>query len=1595
MNFNKKKEETMKAKNIKNKIIISLFATLCAFSSSVFADDIQIYTGNKGDVTESNILFMVDVSGSMGWDDPTRILQVKAGLVKVLQDLPDKIKVGIGIYNGGGGSIIHPIKRLGGIAAGNIVSEIIEHNDDGFELGITNTVHTDTTYLPFSGLPSTTVEASVVNNGDDAEECSDGSEYHYVSHSYLDVNIANCGFEKNRIGTIFRDLNIPKNATILNAYVEYTHNRNSSGKETDAIIVIEDSVRPYLYNYSRKLSTRNIYNFGNTENIGKISWLPVKGGTSGTRAVTPNIAPLIQAIVNRSDWNPTQNGFNIMVQEVANGRREDISFATRDSSEANAAKIVIEYSSSSGESGSNNSNETNSLALRFKQLMVPSNINMTEGTLHVAAHGNVINGGTITVKLATLSDSGEIIDIVNDISSRSILAQKDFSFNTWVSGNVYEMDVQSLYESAFNTTEWCAGDDLFLILESSDLEGIKSSEAVGFQSPKVTISFDSASEQSCGQVVNYYDVDNYSNDGYVDSSGVDYITQNYVLIGKGNTTAVRFNNMLLTNEDVVDEAYIRFSSVYDYTGEIPLRISADISNFNNPKEYVNSSGQKISDRVSGLLFPVDTSVGTLDANDNFRTGNIASIVNSLIQRGDWVEGNSISLLMKGLDQNFRYAYSNDYSISEAPRLYLKIKKKGTTTTGNVRSKLIELVQSLKVKNGTPTLGSSFEAYQYFTGKDVLYGKKRYDNLKRVSHPLTWSGGVLNTPAGCDESNYDSTLCQTENISGSPKYITPITDAVCETNNIIMITDGYPTNQSSHYLPDGTTKLFDSVKAVMGEECSTNWDCLFKFSNFMAENDLMPNVEGIQNVYTNVIGFGEFESKVQMEQYADAGLGSFYPVSNVDSLSVALEIIVSSIIEVETTIATPGVSVNQNNKFQFLNELYYSVFKPSKLKGWKGNLKKYKIKASNTNGTAFDIIDKNGAVAIDPASGFFKEGSQSFWSEVVDGRDVTLGGTSEQFTANRNLFTFTESGTINNISLNNNEHKLNRINPLLTKADFGIQESWSDDEFNNFLDWVGGKDIRDEDKDGLVTDARKAMADPLHAQPIVVNYSNSDATIFVSTNEGFLHGIDSSNGKELFAFAPKELLPIIYDRYRDRVGTHLYGLDASWVAYRHDADKSGSTTDHTDDFMYLYGGMRRGGKSLFALDISETYASNLSTNIAPKIKYVINSTRESAFADMGETWSVPVLSKVMYNGSERIVMLFGGGYDTANDDHNALTTSDTLGRQIYMVDAATGQLLWWASGTDTQANTKLAGMNYSIPSKLSILDLNGDGLLDYIYASDMGGQILKFKVDQDNHGASDFADAKIFAKLGKTDPLSGTDITNNRKFYERPTIVPVLNGHEKFLAIIVGSGHRASPLSSNVEDALFVVKDKEILLDQLIKTNVLYKKDLADITYDIDENSVTADIASKEGYIIWLKEGVEESSLFLGEKSMGEAVAFNNSVIFTTYFPQAEPKSCSPVVGNSRSYRIDLATGMPHESNEEDTNDETPNQKRYVEQTLPGLASGTKIIYTNEGVIALTNTSAEGFGLTSGLGLFRSSWYPKHEKNIDGDVKLIPPHLRAN
>lgn len=1593
--------------------ISSLFFGIMA-GNSAYAADIEIYTGSAGGEAQSNVMFIVDTSGSMS--DENRMDQLKVSLSNTLDSLPNDLRVGLTTYNNEGGSINYPAERLDNLSSAN-VNRIIElSEDDGYEFS-DGTISKETENLLFTSISTKRVEVQVDGNSRDAEQCSDGTGYSRTNHYYLDLVLSyTCYYynNTNNIGTIFRNLDIPKNAKIINAYLEYTHaDYYNTENQSDVEIVIEDN--PKVSNYSssayskNNVISRDLYNLGETENVGKISWLPLQSKPRYTKEQSPNIAPLIQAMVNHNKWNQNNNAINLIARGIDGGRKGFAVFYTHDAWNDGAAKLIVEYQdqvnntqtfrNSDGivSTQSNIGDEYNTVGLNFSNIQIPSSVDIDNAYLEIHPIQSS-NSGQIKVKLIKTDDSYSITNNPYDITSREVVDIFTHYISNMESGKPYRIDLSDSLENYIKEDNWCGGSSIMITLESEDISGFKSFESNEETRPRLFAKYaGGGSEDSCGLASGVTSVSSINDDGYVNSRGNNFTNQSTLLIGGGNTTALRFENLELSSQDVVSEAYVEFSSALTSSTNFELMVYADVSNNNNPESYYNTNGNSISDRIGNLIGGYSVTVPFLEKNQKVQTTNIAPIINDIISRSNWFSGNSVSIFFKSVNgSNIGYTYAHDYDSITSPKLYYKVKRKGEFQGVTVREKLKSIIQTLIPNSGTPTLGSTLETYDYYLGNPVNFGKSRYNNrYKFVSSEKSFVGGETITPDNCDpDSNYNSSNCSREYISGDPVYVSPITNSTCQTNNIIMITDGYPTTYRNNY---------NRVRNLTGKYCNNEWDCIFELTEYLAENDHFKSKDGVQNIMTNVIGFdfddNDDDTIEKLKTYAAKGHGQFYNVKDSNSLSTALDLITSNILDIETTIATPGVSVNQNNKFQYLNDLYYSVFKPSKFKSWNGNLKKYKIIATDNNGTEFDIIDQNGDKAIDDESGFFREESQSYWSSEKDGKSVINGGASEHLTSYRNLFTYTEnSRDLYNVSLNKDEYKLEYDNNELNLSDFGITESLSNKEYKNFMYWVEGKDVNDQDGDGSTSDSRNLMGDPLHSQPMVVRYNENSSTVFVGTNEGILQGFDTETGNEIFGFVPKELLPNLYKRYKNTVGEHMYGVDNTWIAYKHDEDNDGTIGNNSKDFVYIYGGLRRGGNSIFALDVTNINSSNTKSNAYPKVKWIIDETKNDAYKNIGQSWSVPVLTKIKYNGEDKIVMLFSGGYDTSHDNDKIITNSDNLGNQIYMVDAENGELLWWSSNTNSSANEKIKGMDYSITGKITILDINNDSYLDYFYVGDLGGQVLKYKINHDNRGSSNLADGKIFAKLGKTDSQRSNNFKNNRRIFEKITTVPVLQGVEKYMAIVVGTGYRAKPLTSTTEDGVFVIKDKEIMLDKLGSTSPILIENLYDATYDIEEESLDFGLSQKDGYVIWFKEGPNNTSIFLGEKVMGEIVAFNGSLLFSTYFPQSEPKGCTPVSGVSRSYSINLLNGTPDgrfDDESEELKDETENQKRYIKQKLPGIASGTKILYTQDGVIALTNTDAKGLGMQSGLGVYKSSWYPKSEKDTDEDENYIPPHLRNN
>ena len=127
------------------------------------------------------------------------------------------------------------------------------------------------------------------------------------------------------------------------------------------------------------------------------------------------------------------------------------------------------------------------------------------------------------------------------------------------------------------------------------------------------------------------------------------------------------------------------------------------------------------------------------------------------------------------------------------------------------------------------------------------------------------------------------------------------------------------------------------------------------------------------------------------------------------------------------------------------------------------------------------------------------------------------------------------------------------------------------------------------------------------------------------------------------------------------------------------------------------GLRRGGKTYHALDITDT------TN--PTYLWSFTDTK------LGETWSEPAIGKVKVGGADKFVAFVGGGYDTPQNN--------ALGKAFFVIDLATGAKLWEYYNDGTSDDRQY--MSFSIPGNPTAVDLNSDGYVDRVYIGDVGGQ----------------------------------------------------------------------------------------------------------------------------------------------------------------------------------------------------------------------------------------------------------------------------------
>jgi type IV pilus assembly protein PilY1 len=342
-------------------------------------------------------------------------------------------------------------------------------------------------------------------------------------------------------------------------------------------------------------------------------------------------------------------------------------------------------------------------------------------------------------------------------------------------------------------------------------------------------------------------------------------------------------------------------------------------------------------------------------------------------------------------------------------------------------------------------------------------------------------------------------------------------------------------------------------------------------------------------------------------------------------------------------------------------------------------------------------------------------------------------------------------------------------------------------------------------------------------------------------------------------------------------------------------------------------MRRGGRTLFALD--------LSAPATPAFKWMIDNTT-TGFSELGQTWSDPVPTTVPGyvdgSGKHKPVLVFGGGFDAANKDTTLVASADSMGRAIYIVDADSGALLWSVSpAASTGANLQETGLEHGIAARTMVLDSNGDGVTDRIYAADTGGNV--WRVDLPGTDRSKWGIVKFAA-------LNGGDVANDRRFFNRPDIVRTRQGSMAFDAVLLGSGERNNPLAKDVNNRFYQLQDRQIAPYYSANPTTaecgtdstpgsrysdyrcslpLGEGDLYDATENLVQDGSTTEVASAQA-ALYSSSGWYITLERSGEKSLSSSITVSGNVVFTTFAPETvSTDQCVPEPGQGYFYAVSL------------------------------------------------------------------------------------------
>lgn len=315
---------------------------------------------------------------------------------------------------------------------------------------------------------------------------------------------------------------------------------------------------------------------------------------------------------------------------------------------------------------------------------------------------------------------------------------------------------------------------------------------------------------------------------------------------------------------------------------------------------------------------------------------------------------------------------------------------------------------------------------------------------------------------------------------------------------------------------------------------------------------------------------------------------------------------------------------------------------------------------------------------------------------------------------------------------------------------------------------------------------------------VTAQKNRTPVLYVGGNDGMLHGFSAVNGKELIAYVPRGVVSGLKD-LTDKDYQHRYYVDGSPM--------TGDIKDGANWKTLLVGALGAGGKGYFVLNVTDPSSfgttpvadlvvmdrTRAKGEPAPDCSVLSGAAKTDCLTaveedkDIGNIVAQPGRNPAnlqeatqitrMNNGRWAVVM--GNGYNSANQRPVLLVQYlDGPDKKLMRIQATTA-----ATGSGNANDNGLASP--------ALVDLNGDGKTDVVYAGDNLGNLWKFDLTStdETKWKVAFGDNKpLFTARG---PVKLTDTTRGQ--VQPITAPPIVRANDRSMTVGSGASAKTVPI----------------------------------------------------------------------------------------------------------------------------------------------------------------------------------------------------------